>query len=288
MIRKWTAIRRYLPARVALFAAALLALAVAPAAAGHLVTFTGTFDYSDSFSTRWDGTNQFEDDLPPLFDLSRLEGGSFRATFQVPDVPPVDEDSGFATFEYDPPTPLTLTLLDAAGDVVHLLGGGLYGLDVENFSTPGRPGRPPLRSNNVSFYAATDGLSGLIAPPELYGPNRFAFADIAAYFVDGTRPLGDVSIPLDGSTYLDFDEREFEVSLAVTNGDPGGDGPNLYVSTQLVYRITGASVVTAAVPEPASLTLLGTGALVLIGHVWRRKPKASADRAWPVPGFPDR
>ncbi|MDG3008084.1 PEP-CTERM sorting domain-containing protein [Paludisphaera mucosa] len=260
--------------------AALLAavLAPAPAAADHLITFTGAFDDSDYSSSRWDGADQFEDDLPPLFDLTRLGGGSFRATFRVPEVPPVDEYSGVANFEYHPPAPLALVLLDAAGGVVHRLGGGLYELDVENFRRQGRPGSPPQRANDVSFYAVPDGLAGLDAPPELYGPNRLAFGEIAATFADGSRPLGDVSIPLDGATYLDFDGRELRVYLAVANGDPSGDGPNLYVYTQLVYQITGASVAPAAVPEPSGAGLMSAGAAGLAWYARRRRGRAARAR----------
>src|SRR5262245_11018278 len=66
----------------------LLAATATPAAADHLITLTGTLDGSSYFSLRFDGTNSFFDDVPPLFDLGRLDGGSFRATLLVPDVAP--------------------------------------------------------------------------------------------------------------------------------------------------------------------------------------------------------
>lgn len=258
--------------RVAAAAAVVAAASLpAPAHAAFRVTFTGPLDYSDYFSSRFDGTDSFDDDLPPLFDLGRLAGGSFRATSLVPDVPPVDEDSGYSLYEYVPPVPAGIDLLDPTGAVVHRLRTGLYEVEVENFETRPTRGRPPIRVNEATFLAVPDGFGGLDAPPELYGPNRFVVGTVAAYFTRGTRPLGDVSIPAAGATYLGYADREFFIRLDVANGDPNGDDPNLYVSTTLGYQITGVSVApTASVPEPASVGLAAAAGLALVGYARRR------------------
>jgi hypothetical protein len=254
------------PTRLCLVRAAaclgLLAASATPAAAGHLITLTGAFDGSYSVSFRFDGTNFFVNDQRPLFDLARLDGGSFRTTLFVPDVVP-GGSHGPAQYTFDPPTPLTLDQLDPAGAVVHRVGGLLDEADVENRRIPGAEGG---HADEVTFFAHASGLGGLDLPPELYGPNQFTDNTLSADFANGNRPLGDLSIPTDAATYLAYSDTQFFVGLDVVNGDPNGVGPYVDVFTSLDYTITGVTVV----PEPAGLALLTAGGLLLLCSRLRR------------------
>jgi len=252
---------------------------VAPsAAAEHAITFTGEFEGSFYFSTRFDGTTYFNEDLPPLFDVARLDGGSFSASFVLPQIDPIFPGA----YDFVPSIPLTFTLYDTAGEVVHRGVGSITEAGVQN-DAEGRDPRSP-RTDSVSFDGAIEGdASGLSLPPESYGPNAvqesYFLLDFGTRFVAGGGPIDDLSIPLDGDTYLAFDGRSFGLYLMIGNGVADGPDPFLYVYTSLSYTVTGASVAPSAVPEPGGLALLGT-AFIALAAVFRRPGggAGSADR----------
>ncbi|MBX9623497.1 MAG: hypothetical protein K2X82_06760 [Gemmataceae bacterium] len=208
--------------------AACAALLAAPARADFLVTFTGEFDSGGGISERFDGTDFTYGEFPPLFDLDRLDGGSFRATFRLPSLPPMS-GTGTRAFDIAPPALVALTLFDATGAVVHPgLGGTVDRGEVRNDRT--LPGR--FREDGVLFGGslAWGGATGLVLPPERFGPNRASQAVVEFGFstIDRGSPdiPGDLTVPTDGDTYLGFDESYFFLALEVVNGDyPDQVGP---------------------------------------------------------------
>lgn len=257
--RGWLGLLAFLPA-------ALAALGNVRAA-DYVLTFTGEWDdhYTDSY--HFDGTGNPPDPLPTLFDLRRLDGGTFSATLLLREADSVDDVGSSAYYEFDPGLGVGFTLFDADGLVVHTGRAPISEASVSNNAT--RPGP----RDNVDFFAddPTD-VTGLALPPELYGPNQVYEANLFLSFVSffpfvNGGPISSLDIPLEAATYLDFDDRSFDLVLEIFNEASDGSGANVGVYTEVSYAITG---VTVAVPEPGGLALVAIGGLVVLANALRR------------------
>jgi len=96
----------------------------------------------------------------------------------------------------------------------------------------------------------------------------------AGYFVvlhgtAGNQPYWDFTPPnptstSDNGSTLPPTNTWFITSGASTTYGPLADGPYL-------FEVNGTPAAASAAPEPASLSLLATGALGLLGYGWRRR-----------------
>ena len=252
----------------------LLAFLAAPqwAAADFILTVSGTylgpndnpnegFTYS---SDRFDGTDEYFDDLPNLFNLSRLAGGTFAATFRIPTggTPGQGSDSTRALYSFAPGTVgVTFTLFDASGAIVHngASGPGTTGLGVVENNYGSLVDAVQLGTN--SFDTNTT-VSGLVAPPLLGGETDLYGGAAVLFESNNLSALSGLAIPTDLATYRRLQGAAFVASAGIDTFSPDGD-QYAEVLSGVSYRIT--DVAESSVPEPSSAILVLTGGLTVFG-----------------------
>ncbi len=257
--------------RVALCAGILGLVSRAAGAADHEVTASGTLLSVLSDSGTFDGTAAGT--LPPLLDLGRLQGGSFRATYRFTQVRP--ESGTTAFYELSASSGMTsYELLDRDGLVVHRGGSpsGPVAILSNNY------GGAPFVVDQVLLGSEGHTITGLNLPAALYSPRpdfiSHADFNLAGYVGAGVDYLSGLSIPTDAATYLAFPAagRSFNVGLEFGDGDYIERlAPYQLVSTQLQYDITTLTV--TAVPEPAACLLLPALAVLGLRRVRRVSPQ---------------
>ncbi len=261
--------------RLVTLAALAVVAAPRPAGAEFLITASGSFKTSFTFSERFDGTDFFFDDLPPLVDTSPFAGGSFTATYLVPGppAPPTNQTVGNAIYPFGPPAVLTFTLFNAAGAV---LSTGQLDQNAQGFISNNTFGGATNELDQVSLLAEGPAGPGLTLPPSLFGPTQMAtyaellFLDI---FDPAVRPgpLSGLGIPTDPAVYALFPQRTpflgaaprstFQFETFLLDGDfENFAGPYQIVSTDVFYDITSVQVTAVAVPVPPTLLVLAAGA----------------------------
>lgn len=272
------------------FAAIAVAIVAGPgpAAADFRLSVGGTYKSSSNETSRFDGTNVFTNDLPPLLDLDRLRGGTFAATFLFPDVKPVTGGHS-AFYNFGPAYGMTFTLFDASGAAVH------------RGSSPSSPSALIFNDlssstgviDQASLFAFVNDVTGLHIPSTVYTTDHGVDVFQSSLIFRGdvtaqTNYLNDLSIPTDAATYLRFPSRTFTTGVEFFDGDPSGDGPGQLIDTFVSYDIT--RVVITAVPEPGSALLVATGlvALGVASRARRRRPRddrgRGVDAVWPEKG----
>ncbi len=249
---------------ITLIGAALVTLSLAcpmVGAADFKIVASGPYFSTLETNGTFDGTNTGT--LPPLLDLTRVEGGSFRATYRFPSVtPPTGQDT-----VYSPGPPYGLTsfeLLDASGLVVYS-GGDPF----DNFiNVQDNDGSIPFRSDQVFLASSIGTVTGANIPTPIYSspPDILAYGVFNFYgpVYPDTNYTSDLAIPTDAATYLSFPFQSFDFLMAFGDGDYiDRVGPYQYAEVHLQYDVT-ALTVAQVVPEPATLALLAVGGVALI------------------------
>jgi hypothetical protein len=217
----------------------------------------------ETFSSTFDGTTRTTNSLPPILDVGRLAGGSFRAAFHFSTEYTIGD-----FYDLRPPSGITFDLLDSSGGVVY------HG---SNFSEPiailsNNYGGAPFTADQAALYALGDSPDGLVIPAPLYGPSSVfsnAGLNYSGYVSPGIDYLSDdVNIPTSASTYLAFPTKILDLVIQFQDGDVNQIGPYQNDSFDAQYNITAVSV--TAVPEPRSdsLLLMAMAVVALLG--WRR------------------
>ena len=244
-----------------------------PASADFVLTVTGTFQSFYNETERFDGTNYYTNDLPPLFDVDRLRGGTFSANFRFPDVTSIP-NGNFADYNFAAPAGLGYTLYDASGAVVDVGSSSSdpFARVFNNFVFT-NSSNPPF--DEVAFFAFVNDVTGLRIPTTRYGTDQALYAIQSGIFFSGDGSgsndyiLQNLGIPTDLATYLSFPNKFFTTGLEYDDGDVFGDTPYQTISTFLSYGITGVKL--SAVPEPGSAVLVAIGGAILAGAGWSRR-----------------
>lgn len=270
---------------------AALTLLAAPqgAAAAFVMTVGGTFSGSRTSSDRFDGTDFYTNDLPPLVDVGRLAGGSFTAEYRFPDtVVPTLVPGANTVFYSGPGYGLSYTLFDAAGAVVMQSAflTRFAQITVQN-DRPVLLFVPPSGFVPAGFVDSVNlsawGTAGpeLTLPADLYGPTTIGPIQAELSFRDESRDpavrpgtLTGLGIPTDPAVYRQFPQGGgFSLRWAYADGDTfDNEGPYREASTTVGYRITSVSV--TPVPVPPTLVLAGLG--VVAAGVGRRRLRPAA------------
>ncbi len=243
-------------------ALAVLKLVCPVAAASDFeIVASGPYFSTQESSETFDGTNTGT--LPPLLDLTRVEGGSFRATYRFPSLaPPSGQD-----VVYSPGPPYGLTsfeLLDSSGLVVYS-GGDPF----DNFiNVQDNDGSIPFRSDQVFLASSIGTVTGADIPTPIYSSPPDILLNGGFNFFGPVNPdinyTSDLAIPTDAVTYLSFPFQAFDFIMVFGDGDYiDRVGPYQYVDVQLQYDVT-ALTVKQVVPEPATMALLVVGGVALM------------------------
>lgn len=256
-----------------------LVLLAAPqwAAADFAMTLSGTYlglnedpriglTYS---SDRFDGTDEFLNDLPNLFRVDRLAGGTFTATLRIPSTvaPDPGSDPTYAFYFFDPgKVGVTFTLFDAAGAVVHrgasgpsTIGAGIVQDNLNSLLDS-------VQLETGAFETDTS-VSGLRTPPLLGGETDLYGGGGVLFSSNNLSILNGLAIPTDTATYRRFNGAVFVASAGVDTFSPDGQ---LFteVLSGVSYRITNVAV--TPVPEPPSVVLAIAGGLTILAFARRR------------------
>lgn len=239
---------------VALGAATPVLTSATTNAADYEIVASGPYFSGFVDSSTFDGTTSSA--LPPMLDLARLEGGSFRATYRFNEVTPnagvsayylLSPSSGITSFE----------LLDASGAVVHAGSGPTLAeaLVQNNY------GGAPYTVDSILLGSSGQTVTGANVPSPLYSqPSHlmtFAGFNFGEYVGNGgPEYLNDLSIPTDAATYLAFPEfKVFDMGVEFGDGDwMDRVNPYQYAYAQLQYDITALTV--TPIPEPAAACVL--------------------------------
>jgi hypothetical protein len=254
-------------------AAATLPMATAAIGADYRITASGTFSTATPFSETFDGTVFGE--LPPLLDVSPLEGGSFNATFQFSTVTPTSGAATTAFYEIPGESNgMTFDLFDSSGQLVQHGSNRANAVAILSDNSGGAP----YTVDQVLLSSDIDGLAGTNFPAPLYTPpgEVLSVADFSWYgnVSGGANYIADLSIPIDAATYMGFPTRSFDVYLSFFDGDPNAVGPYQYADLLISYDITTLSV--TEVPEPGSAFMLASVLLGLTARARRRSFAADA------------
>ncbi|MEK6674725.1 MAG: PEP-CTERM sorting domain-containing protein [Planctomycetota bacterium] len=247
---------------VGFFCSALLALVSSRAkAADYVLAASGPISSISSDSSTFDGTNFGV--LPPLFDVDRLAGGTFMATYRFSTVTPAL--GSFAFYPLSASSMLNYDLLDASGQLVHHGGDSSDPIAILQNNS----GTAPFTVDQVLLGAFVNSITGLLVPTPLYGPTGdvFSSGDIIVFGnVDGSVDyLTDLAIPTDAATYLAFPEMASRMVLEFGDGDYSKMvDPFQYAVTYLEYDI--AALTVTPVPEPATVILLMSAMLIIGFH----------------------
>jgi hypothetical protein len=240
-----------------------------PAGAQNLLfTFSGSYDPNLSYSdgVAFDGTNF--SDLPPTMDLAALDGGTFAASFTVPQVlTPSSQTATHATYQFGPPSSVQFKLFDAGGQVKYQSSGLAEFVQGNVYRFPFGGG-----TANQMVYGSIGGFDvlGVIPPPGVPSLGSIAQFNFSNYSDPLHTHLSDLSFPIDPATYLSFPERQFNVQVAYGDGDlDNGIDPFRFFDTNAYYTVN--SVRVTAVPEPSALVIAAACMLVVTGAVIRRR-----------------
>ena len=220
-------------------------------------------------SDRFDGTNNYSNDLPNLFNLNRLAGGTFTATLRVPTnvTPGPGSDSTQARYFFAAGTVgVTFTLFDSSGAVVNLGASGPgttgFGLVQNNYASI----LDMVQLGTNSFDTDTT-LSGLRIPPLLGGETDLYGGATVLFASNDLTALSGVDIPTDEATYRRLQGAAFVASAGIDTFSPDGE-QYAEVLSGVSYRITDVAV--SSVPEPSSAILFLIGGLTVFGFAGRR------------------
>ena len=227
-------------------------------AADYLLTVTGPFQSFTNESDTFDG-NVYGSDLPPLYDIARLTGGTFQATYHFSGVIPTTTGTD-AEYDFSNTSGITFDLLDSNGAILnHGSAPSSAGAVVFN-NDP----LPTETHDGVTLYSFVNSVSGLTIPTALYSSPPDLLASESSFGFGGAVTPGqdyltDLSVPLDARTYLSFPNASFNTGMIFGNGDYNDlELPYQYVETHLTYGITGVSVTTVPEPRVAYFILCGT------------------------------
>lgn len=233
----------------------LLSLAHSARAADYLMTVSGPYDSVVNEGVAFDGTDSTP--LGPLFDIPRLTGGTFRATYRFSDTPNPPAGT-FAAYSFGPSAGMTYELLDAGGEVVH------------RGTNPSSSGASVINNgmqasgnvfDSVSLYGFVNTVTGLLTPTPIYSPpgQLDSLSSVIGFSGDvagGNDFITNLAIPTSTSAYQVFPRARFETEMFFGDGDiENFTDPFQYVDTIVTFRITSVSV--TQVPSPGASGVLG-------------------------------
>ncbi len=236
----------------------------ADGALDYEITASGPYFSALVDSSTYDGTTVRDGNLPPLLDLPRIEGGSFRATYRFTQVTP-DTGTTSAYYELSASSGMTsYELLDSNGVVVHHGSGPTFAeayLANNDGNSPYSVDQVLLGSTGLSVTATNMPAPLYSSPPSFLSYAGFNFAEYVGN--GGPEYLNDLSIPTDAATYLSFpDFKVMDVGLEFGDGDfIDRVDPYQYAYIQLQYDITALTV--TPIPEPTAACILLPALLAL-------------------------
>jgi hypothetical protein len=150
------------------------------------------------------------------------------------------------------------------------IGGGLFQWNETsfNFFNPGvliNTNFAFLNADSFDFLTGENPATNLTLPPGATTSSSFALrTDVELIDFSGTA-FSDTSLP----ATLDLAKFQF-AGLQLEGGEPSSTGSLLGIGF-IQISLDSLTLQPAAVPEPASLTLLGLGVTGIAGYAWRRR-----------------
>jgi MYXO-CTERM domain-containing protein len=247
--------------RTAIASSLVLACLIGSAqAADHLMTVSGPFHSFNNESYAFDGVNNTE--LPPLYNIPALTGGTFRATYRFSDTPNPPNGT-FASYSFGALSGMTYDLLDAGGNVIHHGSSPSFsGASVQNNGV-----QPNGTFDSVSLYGFVNQVTGLNLPAAIYTPPGELDAvqssiGFNGMVTPGTDFITDLGVPTSEGVYRSFTSAKFFTGMLFQDGDTlNFVDPYQYVETDVIYDIT--SVFVTPVPAPGAAGVLALGGLLV-------------------------
>ncbi len=252
---------------LALAAVTSAALATPVLAQDYLITVSGPYRSFTNDGGFFDGASSGP--LDPIYNIPRLTGGTFSATFRYRAI--ASPDTGdFTGYAFAQPAGFTYDLFDSAGSLVHrgtapTSAGATVG---NNLSFLG--GAP---NDFVNLFCFVNSVTGLVTPAPIYAAEGEVGAiQSIAGFSGGVGPasggaeyITDLSVPLSATTFLSFPERGFTAGAYFGDGDfLNFEDPYQYIETSVNYDIT--SVTVTQIPTPGAAGVLALAGLVAAGR----------------------